>query len=158
MFHVTSGQVTPAEEGLELPGSVRCFEVKLRENKQHPIELPVPGCQKVYSVRINDAVLPPTLEMELPDSRNFNKKLYCSMPMYRLQTNFEGFPVLVRHLYSNDGYWQAGSRIYVRAEWDATVPDESATQQPTGPVQSGQDVRVTLQAPPTTKPSGSSRS
>lgn len=124
MFHPVSGPRTE----IELGGDTRVFIPELEPNKAHPIELPVPGLLEVHSVRVGDMALPAKHIYDVPDSRNFLKKLTVQMDMYQLAQNYEGKSILLRNMYSNDGRWQAGEKIYVTGVWE----DAKAAPAPKG--------------------------
>jgi hypothetical protein len=113
IFHPIAGPNADEQQGK----NVRVFVVPAIP-AVGTMELYVPGCLKVTSVRIGNTFIPENLEYLAPDSQNFFKKLPVSLPAYAIDRNFEGKAVLRRNPISNDGVWQAGQTVYVCGEWE----------------------------------------
>jgi hypothetical protein len=119
IFHPIAGPTVDEQQGK----NVRVFIVP----PSGTMELHVPGCKRVMSVRIGNTFIPEKLDYLAPDSQNFTKKLPVSLPAYGLDRNYEGKPVLRRNPISNDGVWQAGQTVYVVGDWEDDKADTAAT-------------------------------
>ena len=84
--------------------------------------LKVPRLRSVQSVRLGSQILPPTIKQEYPVDLSMTKLHAVEMPLYILQFQADGMPVLMRSIQSNDGVWQAGSPIFVQGDWES-APD-----------------------------------
>ena len=116
IFRNTPQATVPAEDQM---GEIKVFVVPAVDSAgQFIAALPVPGCKEIFGVRLGRLELPELIEYEVPDSKNYSKKLHVKMPMWELGVTEEGDTVLYRNIYSNDGYWQPGEKVYIRGVFE----------------------------------------
>lgn len=107
MFHEIEGLNSQEEIGK----NVRVFE-----GDGTPF-LPVPGLMKVSGVRIGSVVIPLEETRRIPADGSLLTIVDQKIPMIDLVGTGAG-AILRRGKLSNDGIWQAKSKIYVAGEWE----------------------------------------
>lgn len=81
--------------------------------------LRVPGLKTLEKVAVGTQEVPLTEEREYPTDGTGLRLKSQTLKIVDVQIAPDGTPVLLRSIYSNDGIWQKGARIYVTGEFEA---------------------------------------
>lgn len=84
--------------------------------------LKVPGLKdQPKSVRLGHTFLPMTITQDFPTGIPGRLESVTS-PLYILQHQADGMPVLLRSQQSNDGVWQKDVPVFVQGDWEDSSP------------------------------------